>query len=171
MSMRSRLPNAAFLSVLALGAVCASVAAAYAKDKPLSWKPIQDALLRVNDAPPKEWEVYRTGKKNDPLLLKIGNRFLFIESRNHRIFDLDPSKVERKSGEVLWSLADLPAKPLAASNWQVDDIGAAFIIKIKLDGENALVDLQLPHPPDVGSLPDRPPQQERRRRDYFLGLK
>src|SRR5437879_8713332 len=39
--------------------------AASAKDKPLSWKPVEDALLRVNDAPPKEWEVYRTGKKNE----------------------------------------------------------------------------------------------------------
>src|SRR5437016_798699 len=141
-----------------------------AKDKPLSWKPIEDALLRVNDAPPKEWEVYRTGKKNEPLLLQIGNRFLLIESHDRRVFELDPSKIERKTGEILWSPADRPAKPLATSDWVVDDIGAAFVIKVKLDAENALVDLQLPHPPAVGSLPDRPPQQERRR-DYFSGVK
>lgn len=172
--MRSRLPNAAFLLLLALGAICALAAAAlapgssaYAKDKPLSWKPIEDALLRVNDAPPKEWEVYRTGKKNEPVLLQIGNRFLLIQSRTRQIFELDPSKIERKPGELLWSLADRPAKPLATSEWVADDIGAAFVIKVKLENEHALVDLQLPHPPDVGSLPDRPPQQERRGRNYF----
>jgi hypothetical protein len=170
MTMRSRRSNAVFVLLLALGAICATGAAVYAKDKPLSWKPIQDALLRVNDAPPKEWAAYRTGKKNDPLVLQIGSRFLLIQARGRQIFELDPSKIERKPGELLWSLADRPAKPLAASDWVVDDIGAAFVIKVKLASENALVDLQLPHPPDVGSLPDRPPQQERRRRDYFSGV-
>jgi hypothetical protein len=170
MTMRSRRSNAVFVLLLALGAIYASGVAAYAKDKPLSWKPIQDALLRVNDAPPKEWAAYRTGKKNDPLVLQIGSRFLLIQSRTHQVFELDPSKIERKTGELLWSLADRPAKPLAASDWVVDDIGAAFVIKVKLASENALVDLQLPHPPDVGSLPDRPPQQERRR-EYFSGVK
>jgi hypothetical protein len=51
----------------------------------------------------------------------------------------------------------------------VDDIGAAFVVKVKLQSENALVDLQLPHPPNVGDLPNRPPaqQQQQRRRNYF----
>src|SRR5713101_1437238 len=139
MTMRSRLPNAAFVLLLLLCAICISGAPASAKDKPLSWKPIEDALLRVNDAPPKEWGAYRTGKKNDPLVLQIGSRFLLIQARSRQIFELDPSKIERKSGEVLWSLTDRPAKPLAASDWVVDDIGAAFVIKVKLESENALV--------------------------------
>ena len=169
--MRTGVASAAFLSLLALGAICLSdagafapgasafalSASAFAKDKPLSWKPIEDALLRINDAPPKEWGAYRTGKKNEPLLLQIGKRVLLIQSRNRQIFELDPSKIERKSGELFWSLADRPAKPLATSDWVVDDIGAAFVIRVKLGNENALIDLQLPHPPDVGSLPERPP--------------
>ena len=176
--MRALAASAAFYSLLIVGAIAATGAAALvpsatasAKDKPLSWKPIENALLRVNDAPPKEWGVYRTGKKNEPLLLQIGNRFLLIETHDRHVFELDPAKIKRKTGEILWSPADRPAKPLATSDWVVDDIGAAFVIKVKLDSENALVDLQLPHPPNVGSLPDRPPQQERRRRDYFSGVK
>jgi hypothetical protein len=142
---------------------------AFAKDKPLVFKPIEDALLRVNDAPPKDWEVYRTGKKNAPLLLQIGNRFLLLETSGHQVFELDPSKIEHKTGEVLWSPSDRPDKPLATSDWTVDDIGAAFIVKVKLQSENALVDLQIPHPPNVGDLPNRPPaqQQQQRRRNYF----
>ena len=156
--MRGLLMIAALCSLLTLCAMHAP--ALTAKGKPLSWKPIQDALLRINDAPPKEWGAYRTGKKNNPLLLQVGNRFLLIESHDHHVFELDPSKVERKPQEVLWNPADRPAKPLATSDWVVDDIGAAFVIKVKLESENALVDLQLPHPPDVGSLPDRPPQPQ-----------
>ena len=144
--------------------------ASQAKEKPLSWKPIEDALLRVNDSPPKEWSAYRTGKKNDPLLLQIGSRYLLIESHDHRVFELDPSKIERKPQDLVWSPSDRPAKPLATSDWMVDDIGAAFVVILKLDAENAVVNLQLPHPPDVGLLPQPPPAENRRRRDYFSGV-
>ncbi len=144
-------------------------ASAFAKDKPLAFKSIENALLRVNDAPPKDWEVYRTGKKNEPLLLQIGNRFLLLEINQHQVFELDPAKIEHKTGELLWSPSDRPDKPLATSEWTVDDIGAAFVVKVRLQNENALVDLQLPHPPNVGDLPNRPPaqQQQQRRRNYF----
>jgi hypothetical protein len=170
--MRLLPAHAALLSLAAfaiLGATFGFGAGALAKDKPLSWKPIEDALLRVNDAPPKEWSAYRTGKKNEPLVLQIGNRFLFIQSHDHQVFELDPAKIEHKTGELLWSPADRPAKPLATSDWNVDDIGAAFVIKVKLDAENAVVDLQLPHPPDVGDLPQQQAAPRQTRRRYFAG--
>ena len=158
------------LSLAIAGTAFGLAAQALAKDKPLSWKPIEDALLRVNDAAPKDWSAYRTGKKNEPLVLQIGTRFLLIQSRDHQVFELDPAKIERKSEELLWSPSDRPAKPLATSDWNVDDIGAAFVIKVKLDTENAVVDLQLPHPPEVGNLPQQAPRQTRRG-NYFAGEK
>jgi hypothetical protein len=168
--------SAVFCSLLIVGAIGGMGAAvlspsvsAFAKDKPLAFKSIENALLRVNDAPPKNWEVYRTGKKNEPLLLQIGNRFLLLETNQHQVFELDPAKIEHKTGELLWSPSDRPDKPLVTSEWTVDDIGAAFVVKVKLQSENALVDLQLPHPPNVGDLPNRAPaqQQQQRRRNYF----
>lgn len=174
--MRGLTARAILYSVLIVGAIAwmgvaalAPGAIALAKDKPLAFKPIEDALLRVNDAPPKDWEVYRAGKKNEPLLLKWGNRFLLLEINGRQVFELDPSKIDHKTGEILWSPTDRPDKPLATSDWTVDDIGAAFVVKVKLQSENALVDLQLPHPPNVGDLPSRPPgeQQQQRRRNYF----
>jgi hypothetical protein len=170
--MRLLTANAGLYSFLILGAIPVLGTSALSKDKPLSWKPIEEALLRINDAPPKEWGVYRAGKKNEPLVLQIGNRFLLIETHDRRVFELDPAKIERKPGELLWSPSDRPAKPLATSDWVADDIGAAFVIKVKLDAENALVDLQLAHPPDVGSLPQQAPRQsQQRRRNYFSGVK
>src|SRR5438445_11381977 len=122
MTMRTCAAIAPFYSLLILGAIAATGAAAlapsasaFAKDKPLSWKPIENALLRVNDAPPKAWGVYRAGRKNEPLLLQIGNRFLLIESHDRQVFELDPAKIEGKTGEILWSPADPPTNPLATS--------------------------------------------------------
>jgi hypothetical protein len=165
--------TAVLLSLVILGAMCEFGGASFAvaKEKPLSWKPIEDALLRVNDAPPKEWELYRTGKKNEPLVLQIGPRFLLIDTHDHQIFELDPAKIEKKTGEILWSPSDRPASPLATSNWMVGDIGAAFEVTVKLDVESALVNLQLPHPPEVGNLPQRAPRQPTRRRNDFAAEK
>lgn len=169
--MRSLTAGTALFSLAIMSLALGLTAGGLAKDKPLSWKPIDDALLRVNDAPPKEWGVYRAGKKNEPLVLQIGNRFLLIQSHDHQVFELDPAKIDRKTGEILWSAADRPPKPLATSDWTVDDVGAAFVIKVKLDNENAVVDLQLPHPPEVGNLPQQAPRQQQRRRNYLVDSK
>ena len=166
--MRSRRVVAFAFALVIAGGIYRPAALAKAKLL-LAWTPIEDALLRVNDAPPKDWGAYRTGKKNDPLLLQIGSRYMLIESHDQQVFELDASKIEHKTGALLWHPADRPAKPLATSDWMVDDIGAAFVVTVKLDAENSVVNLQLPHPPDVGSLPQLPPA-ENRRRDYFSGV-
>jgi hypothetical protein len=175
--MRVLTTGAALLSLAMVAGACefgtgafAPSASAFAKDKPLAWKPIEDALLRVNDAPPKDWGVYRAGRKNEPLIMQIGNRFLLIATHDHRVFELDAAKIEKKNEELLWSPSDRPANPLATSNWVVGDIGAAFEVTVKLDAENAVIKLQLPHPPEVGNLPQQAPGQTRRR-NYFAGEK
>jgi hypothetical protein len=135
-----------------------------AKTKPVSWKVIDDALLRVNDAPIKDWNVYQTGKKQDPLLLQMGTRFLLIEVHDRRVFEIDPTKIERKSDEIMWDPSERPAQPLATSDWMASDMGAAFKIEVKVDSENRALDLQLPHPPDIGDLPARSTAPATRRR-------
>jgi hypothetical protein len=122
------------------------------KDKPVAWKPIQQALLRVDDQPVKNWNVYQENKKGDPLLLQMGNRFLLIEVHERKIFELASAKIEHKGAELLWDPAALPAEPLATSNWIIRDIGFAYRIGARLVAENRLLDLQLPHPMDLRYL-------------------
>jgi hypothetical protein len=149
----------AFLIAI-IGAVCFSAAPAFvpalrAKDKPVSWKALSDALLRVNDEPLKDWNVYQEGKKNDPLLLQLGPRFLLLEVHDQQIFEIDSSKIGHKAEELLWDPSNHPAKPLASSEWTMRDVGAAYRISIKLDSESRVLDLQLPHPLNIGDLPAR----------------
>jgi hypothetical protein len=150
------------LLLMLLVAVCAAGGGVAAKGKPISWKAIDDALLRVNDAPVKDWSVYQAGRKTDPLLLKMGNRFLLIEIRDRRLFELDASKIERKSEDLLWDPSDCPTNPLATSDWVEHDIGGAFRIGATIDTEGHILDLQLPHPPNIGSLPARTATSRRR---------
>ena len=122
------------------------------KDKAISWKPVTEALLRVDDQPVKNWNVYEENKKGDPLLLVIGNRFLLIQVHERKIFDLPPSKMERKGTALLWDPASLPTEPLATSDWIIKDVGFAYRVAVRLVAEKRVLDLQLPHPMDLRYL-------------------
>ena len=106
-----RLLKTLFLLLACIGAVSATGGGLFAKSKPVSWKPITDALLSINDSPVKDWGVYQAGKKTDPLLLQMGNRFFLIEIHDRQLFELDPSKVQSKSEDLLWDPSDRPANP------------------------------------------------------------
>ena len=149
-SMR-RLLNKLML-LAAVGAVCASRGGTFAKDKPASWKIIDDALFRVKDTPAKEWGVYQTGKKRDPLLLQVNNRFLLIKIHDRQLFEVDPTKVQRKSDELLWDPSDHPSQPLATSDWDAGDTEAVFRIRAKISAEDRLLDIELPHPLDLSGM-------------------
>ncbi len=140
-----------FASLLFAGALLAAQQS-LAADKAVAWKPIQQALLRVDDQPVKNWNVYLENKKGDPLLIEMGNRFLLIQVHERKIFELASAKIERKGAELLWDPADRPAEPLATSNWIIRDVGFAYRIGARLVAENRVLDLQLPHPMDLRYL-------------------
>lgn len=139
-----------FVVLLSLGVFAA--APAFAADKPVTWKPITQALLRVNDQPVKNWNVYEENKKGDPLLLAIGDRFLLIQVHERKIFELPSAKIEHKGTELLWDPAALPAEPLATAEWLIKDVGFAYRLGVRLVAENRVLDLQLPHPMDLRYL-------------------
>jgi hypothetical protein len=140
-------------AVLALSMLAGLAAAGFAaSDKPVAWKSITQALLRVDDQPVKNWNVYEENKKGDPLLLEIGNRFLLIRVHERKVFDLGAAKIERKGAELLWDPASLPAEPLASADWLIKDVGFAYRVNMRLVAENRVFDLQLPHPMDLRYL-------------------
>jgi len=145
-----------FLLFAAIGTVYASSGSTFAKDKPASWKEIGDALLRVNDTPVKDWGVYQTGKKRDPLLIHINQRFLLIRIHDRQLFEVDPAKVQRKSDEFLWDPSDHPAEPLATTDWDVSDTEAVFRIRARINAEDRLLDIELPHQLDLSGMSPHP---------------
>ena len=117
-----------------------------AADK-IVWKPIPDALLQIDARPAKLWNLYRAGKKSDPLLLQLGTRMLVIYIRNRAIYEIKPEKLEHKGENLLWRETDKPEKPLATSDWNTKDIGSAWRLQVKLADEGRLLDIQLPQVP------------------------
>ena len=133
------------------GLLFAPSANSRAADK-IVWKPIPQVVLRIDDQAPKIWNVYRTGKKADPLLLQIGARLLVIYVHNQEVYEIQPEHVDHKGTELLWREADRPEKPLSTSDWSTRDVGSAWRIRVKLAAEGRMVDLQIPQLPDLRGL-------------------
>jgi hypothetical protein len=120
----------------------------YAAEK-IDWKPIPDAILQIDAHPAKLWNLYRAGKKSDPLLLQLGTRMLVIYVRNQAVYEIKPEQLEHKGEDLLWRDTDKPEKPLATSDWNTKDIGSAWRLQVKLAAEGRLLDIQIPQVPDL----------------------
>jgi hypothetical protein len=135
-----------------LGAMCIGLAVgSYAADK-ITWKPMIDAILQIDGRAPKQWSLYSAVKKNDPLLLQLGNRFLVIYVRDQAVYELSPAQLERKGDDLLWEETDRPQKASPTTEWSTRDVGSASRIRLKLTAEGRHVDIQIPHAPDLRGL-------------------
>lgn len=131
--------------------------------KPAPWREIKEALLRVNDAPVKEWAVFETGKKRDPLLLQLGDRYLLLAVHDRKLYEVEGAKIEHKGEDLLLDPDEHSSQSMSTSGWGESDVGTAFRIEVKIDAENRLIVLDLPHPLDIGTLPMRSPASGQRR--------
>jgi hypothetical protein len=128
-----------------------AASAAQAKET-IVWKPLEEAILRIDDRAPKTWNVYRADKKGYLVLVQLGRRFLMLDSRAREIYELDPDKLQRKGKNLSWDEADRPAHPLPTADWMIRDVGPVQRIHVRLAAEGRVLEVQLPHPPDLRSL-------------------
>ncbi|MBI3668269.1 MAG: hypothetical protein HY237_00580 [Acidobacteria bacterium] len=135
------------LSLVVALATCATLAA-----ERMVWKPVERAVLKVDDRPARIWNVYRAEKKDHLLLVQLGRRFLMLDYRAKEIYDLDPAKLERKEKELIWQEADKPAKPLATADWSVRDTGPLRRVRATLSEEGRVLEVQVPTKPDLRTL-------------------
>ena len=137
-----------FFGIAALCLAIASAARTADKDRIL-WKSIPNAILQVDSRAPKLWNVFRPGKKVDPLLLQLGSRYLVIYVRNMEAYELKPEQLEHKGEDLLWRESDKPAKPLPTSDWSIKDVGSASRILLKLADEGRVINIEIPQMPDL----------------------
>jgi hypothetical protein len=162
-SHRAQLLNRLHVSLAGLPGTLLSLAfiagignrTALARGKPLDWKPTEQGMLRVDDHPVSEWNLYEADKKDSRLLLEMNGRFLLVDVAARVIFEIDPAKIEHKGANLHWDPDDRPDKPLETINWIVKDVGSSYRFSARLVAENHVIDVQIPHPLDLKPIPRR----------------
>jgi hypothetical protein len=131
-----------------VAALFLALAAASSAEK-ITWKPIPDAILKIDERPAKLWNLFQDGKKTDPLLLQLGARSLVIYVRKEQIYEIKPEALEHKGENLLWHDSDKPQKPVATSDWNSRDIGSAIRTRVTLADEGRVIEIQVPIIPDL----------------------
>jgi hypothetical protein len=134
--------------VIALLLFTTALCHASEKDR-IVWKALPNAILQVDSRAPKIWNVYQAGKKSDPLLVEIGNRYLVVYVHRTEVYEIRAEKLEHKGDDLIWRETDKPDKPMATSDWSAKDVGSAQRIVMKLTGEGRTIVIEIPQMPDL----------------------
>ena len=115
------------------------------------WKPIEQALLKIDEKPVKLWTLYREEKDKHAkrLLLQLGARFLLIDTPSRAVDEFRPESFERHGKDLRQSRSGPPAKVLATGEWVLREAGMVRIIHVRLNDEGRAVEIQLPSLPDL----------------------
>ncbi len=119
---------------------------AVAQNKPV-WKPVEFAIVKFDDGPPKSWNMYHAEKRG-VLLLRMWKRYLLIDLNQQEVYDIDPATVTPQTDAVGWSPADKPSEPLDISDWKERNVGTMERLRFRLPKQGAVVELQIPLRPD-----------------------
>ena len=119
--------------------VCSTIGA---QSKPV-WKPVEFAIVKIDDGPPKSWNMYHTEKRG-VLLLRVWKRYLLIDMNQQEVYDIDPATITAQADNVTWSPADKPSEPLDITEWKQRDVGTMGRLRFRLPKQGAVVEVQLP---------------------------
>ena len=144
--MTSKTKTAATLAV----ALLLAAAPARAADK-MVWKPIVEAMLKIDEKPVKLWTLYREEKDKHPrrLLLQLGARFLLLDTENREVMEFHSENFERRGKDLRQGKAGSAGKVLASSEWNLRESGFVRVIHARLVEEGRVVEIQLPSMPDL----------------------
>ncbi len=139
------------LGIASAIALSLPVAANGAADK-ITWKPLDQAIISVDGKAPQFWNVYTGDKQNRLVLVQLWKRYLLVDRKEEAVYDIDPKKLAKKDDGLEMSFYAKPEKPLALSEWSTKDMGVTLRLRFRLKPDGRLIELQLPHKPDLRGL-------------------
>lgn len=145
---RFKLASASACGFALVVAVLAMALAAHVRAaETITWASFQASILRVDDEPPKDWNLYRDtrAKGDDVLLLQWGKRYVRLNTRLKEAREMDPQSFTHKSNKLTSPADDGSGKILATAGWIVRDVGSASRVYFELTDENHKIDINLPH--------------------------
>jgi hypothetical protein len=134
-------------TILAFAALAIAARAQTEAPKKLTWRPLEFAIVKFNDAAPNSWNIYHCEKKG-VLLVRLWKRYLLVNVPDEEVYDLDPDKIKAVGNSVEWSYADLPEKPIDTPDWKERDLGPVERIRFRLGKDGHYLELQLPMGPN-----------------------
>lgn len=133
--------GAALAAALVLPAMTAR-----AKVKKTTWKPVTQAVLKLNNHPVKTWNVYQPAKNHNLVLVQVEKRWLTIDTKARRVYSANRGDFTTHGDDLVGPEPDEHSTLVATEGWDMRDVGPAEQISVRLTDGGDVLSIQLPHP-------------------------
>lgn len=125
----------------------ASIApAAPAKGKDLRWKPVNQALLKLDNHPVKNWDILQPEKDRNLVLVQVEKRCFVFALKQKRVYAVERSEYRAEGADLIGPAPDRNARPVKTAGWDSHDVGPAQQITVRLADTGEVLAIELPHP-------------------------
>ncbi len=136
------------LAILA-GFILLAAASTRARDKTLLWKPVTQAVLKMNNRPVKIWNIYQPDKKHDLMLVQVGQNWFVFNLKQKRVYRVERSDFQTRGDSLAGPEPDAKTPVVKTTAWDAHDIGPAEEISVRLSTTGDMLAIELPHPLQV----------------------
>jgi hypothetical protein len=123
-----------------------------ADSQTVSWKPVVGAILKINGRALKTWNVYSGDKKYRVVLVLLMHRYLILDTKERAVYEIPPGDLESHDQELRGRAPGKEMKRIPSSNWYFRDLGPMELVRVRLGDYGNVLELQLPHLPDLRGL-------------------
>lgn len=144
--------TAFFLGVsLALSLTLASVSFARGDSERIHWKSVEGATIKLDGKTPLTWSVYQPDKKKQAnlVLILLGHRYLVLNMKTRLVYGVVPTDLRAVGKDFETDDLLQSSKKIVSRSWTMRDIGPAESIQVTLGDYGGVLDIQLPHLPDL----------------------
>ncbi len=117
----------------------------------MRWKPVAIAQVKLDDKTPLAFNVYQPEKKKDLhfVLVLLGRRYIELDIKAKLAYSVPFADVHKNGNGLESDNFAVPGRLLPTSDWTVRDVGPSEQIKLTLGDYGRLLQVDLPHPPDM----------------------
>jgi len=150
-------PVLATLVALAFSWLTAAHAAAQDSSSQIRWKVNEMAQVRLDGKAPLKWNLYQPDRKDkkdkkrdsDRVLILLGHRYLMLDTKARLVYLVTLDQLQIQGGDL--STGDLarPDRIIPTFDWTDRDVGPAELYRFTLGDYNRVLEVSLPHMPDL----------------------
>jgi hypothetical protein len=115
------------------------------------WKSVPRAQCKIDDKTPLAWNIFQTGQKKEThlVLVLLGRRYIALDIKAKVAYTVLLSDLQPKGGDLESGDLFVQSRILPTDGWSVRDVGPAELIRLKLNDYGTMLQIELPHAPDL----------------------
>src|SRR5690242_6411984 len=144
------------LALLQPGFPAGSIAAANTDSNLIHWVSVSEAQVKLDDKTPLTFNVYQTEKKNKKdkkdsnlVLVLLGHRYLLLDTHAKVVWEVPLTGLKAQGANFDSGNLTQQSRVIPSTDWSSRDVGPAEIIQLTLGDYGRVLQVSLPHPPDL----------------------